>query len=41
MSVTVHHGVGYVLNHDSDSISGFTYDKSGDLDAVARAPPAA
>jgi 6-phosphogluconolactonase (cycloisomerase 2 family) len=31
VSVTVHHGVGYVLNHDSDSIAGFTYDKSGDL----------
>jgi 6-phosphogluconolactonase (cycloisomerase 2 family) len=31
VSVTVHHGVGYVLNHDSDSIAGFSYDKSGDL----------
>ncbi len=31
VSITVRHGVGYVLNHDSDSISGFTYDKSGDL----------
>ncbi len=31
MSITVNHGVGYVLNHDSDSIAGFTYDKSGDL----------
>jgi 6-phosphogluconolactonase len=31
VSVTVSHGVGYVLNHDSDSITGFTYDKSGDL----------
>jgi 6-phosphogluconolactonase (cycloisomerase 2 family) len=31
VSVTVRNGVGYVLNHDSDSISGFTYDKSGDL----------
>ncbi|HET9997375.1 MAG TPA: beta-propeller fold lactonase family protein [Nocardioides sp.] len=31
VSITVNHGVGYVLNHDSDSISGFTYDRSGDL----------
>ncbi len=31
VSLTVHNGVGYVLNHDSDSISGFAYDKSGDL----------
>ena len=31
VSVTVHDGVGYVLNHDSDAISGFTYDRSGDL----------
>ena len=29
--MTVHNGVGYVLNHDSDTISGFRYDQSGDL----------
>ena len=34
VSVTVHNGVGYVLNHDSDTISGFTYNKSGDLQAL-------
>ena len=39
VSVTVHHGVGYVLNHDSDSIAGFTYDKSGDLAPSARHHP--
>ncbi len=31
VSITVHNGVGYVLNHDSDTIAGFTYDRSGDL----------
>ncbi|MBF4769884.1 beta-propeller fold lactonase family protein [Nocardioides agariphilus] len=31
VSITVHDGVGYVLNHDSDTIVGFTYDGSGDL----------
>ena len=31
VSLTVRNGVGYVLNHDSDTVSGFTYDKSGDL----------
>ena len=31
VSVTVHHGVGYVLNHDSDTVQGFAYDRSGDL----------
>jgi 6-phosphogluconolactonase len=31
VSLTVHDGVGYVLNHDSDTIAGFTYDRSGDL----------
>ena len=31
VSITVHEGVGYVLNHDSDTIAGFTYDRSGDL----------
>ena len=31
VSLTVREGVGYVLNHDSDTISGFTYDRSGDL----------
>ena len=35
VSLTVRHGVGYVLNHDSDTISGFTYDKSGDLGHLA------
>lgn len=30
VSVTVHDGVGYVLNHDSDTISGFRYTQSGD-----------
>ena len=41
VSITVDNGVGYVLNHDSDSISGFTYDRSGDLAPIARAPRAA
>ena len=31
VSITVSDGLGYVLNHDSDSIQGFTYDRSGDL----------
>jgi len=31
VSITVNNGVGYVLNHDSDTIDGFTYDRSGDL----------
>jgi 6-phosphogluconolactonase (cycloisomerase 2 family) len=31
VSITVSNGVGYVLNHDSDTIQGFTYDRSGDL----------
>lgn len=31
VSVTVRHGVGYVLDHDSDTVSGFTYSRSGDL----------
>ena len=31
VSVTVHRGVGYVLNHDSDTIVGFRYTPSGDL----------
>lgn len=31
VSITVRDGVGYVLNHDSDTIAGFTYDRSGDL----------
>jgi len=35
VSLTVRHGVGYVLNHDSDAISGFTYDRSGDLGHLA------
>ncbi len=35
VSVTAHDGVGYVLNHDSDTIAGFTYDKSGDLRRLA------
>ena len=34
VSITVHHGVGYVLHHDSDTIDGFTYDRSGDLDVL-------
>ena len=35
VSITVDHGVGYVLNHDSDTIDGFTYDRSGNLTALA------
>lgn len=31
VSVTVHDGVGYVLNHDSDTVQGFVYDRFGDL----------
>jgi 6-phosphogluconolactonase len=31
VSITVSNGVGYVLNHDSDTIDGFTYTPSGDL----------
>jgi 6-phosphogluconolactonase len=31
VSLTVNDGVGYVLNHDTDTIAGFTYDRSGDL----------
>lgn len=31
VSITVRHGVGYVLNHDSDAVQGFVYDRSGDL----------
>lgn len=31
VSVTVHHGIGYVLNHDSDAIVGFRYTPSGEL----------
>ena len=34
VSVTVHDGVGYVLNHDSDTIAGFRYTASGDLRAL-------
>jgi 6-phosphogluconolactonase (cycloisomerase 2 family) len=34
VSVTVRNGVGYVLNHDSDTVSGFTYSRSGDLTAI-------
>ena len=43
VSITVSNGVGYVLNHDSDTIDGFTYDRSGDLAPCpapsARSPP--
>ena len=28
VSITVRHGVGYVLNHDSDAVQGFVYDRS-------------
>ena len=35
VSITVDHGVGYVLNHDSDTIDGFTYDRSGNLRSLA------
>jgi 6-phosphogluconolactonase (cycloisomerase 2 family) len=35
VSITVDDGVGYVLNHDSDAISGFTYDRSGNLHRLA------
>jgi 6-phosphogluconolactonase (cycloisomerase 2 family) len=31
VSITVREGVGYVLNHNSDTIVGFTYDRFGDL----------
>jgi 6-phosphogluconolactonase len=31
VSITVNNGVGYVLNHDSNTIDGFTYGPSGDL----------
>ena len=31
VSVTVRNGVGYVLNQGDDTISGFRYDRSGDL----------
>ena len=31
VSVTVRHGVGYVLNHDSNTIAGFRYSRSGHL----------
>ncbi len=34
VSLTVNNGVGYVLNHDSDTIEGFTYDRSGDLNSL-------
>jgi 6-phosphogluconolactonase (cycloisomerase 2 family) len=34
VSVTVRNGVGYVLNHDSDTVTGFTYSRSGDLTEV-------
>jgi 6-phosphogluconolactonase (cycloisomerase 2 family) len=34
VSVTVRNGVGFVLNHDSDTVTGFTYSRSGDLSAV-------
>jgi 6-phosphogluconolactonase (cycloisomerase 2 family) len=32
--VTVHDGIGYVLNQDSDTIAGFTYDGHGDLEPL-------
>ena len=35
VSITVNRGVGYVLNHDSDTIDGFTYDPSGNLRSLA------
>ncbi|MFN8193730.1 MAG: beta-propeller fold lactonase family protein [Nocardioidaceae bacterium] len=31
VSITVRHGVGFVLNHDSDAVQGFTYDRAGGL----------
>lgn len=31
VSVTVHNGVGYVLNNSSDTVVGFRYTRSGDL----------
>jgi 6-phosphogluconolactonase (cycloisomerase 2 family) len=34
VSVTVHDGVGYVLNQGSDTITGFRYDDDGDLHRI-------
>ncbi len=34
VSVTVRNGIGFVLNHDSDTVTGFTYSRSGDLTPV-------
>ena len=35
VSITVRNGVGYVLNHNSDSLQGFTYERDGDLRTLA------
>ena len=35
VSITVDDGVGYVLDHDSDTVVGFTYTSSGDLRPLA------
>ncbi len=35
VSVTVRNGVGYVLNHDTDTVDGFTYTRAGDLSPLA------